>query len=146
MIGMEHGNSVPGREGEEPAHRRLSRDRYGIGYGCEGRGDDAVSLYVAGRRCWRRISRGSAIRRCCPTAAGASTTPIRPAPPVVHPATAPGGAPADATILFDGRSLDAWTAQGAPWVVKDGAFTARVWLQGKRAGQQAELRRRPAPP
>src|SRR5687768_9696634 len=47
----------------------------------------------------------------------------RPAPTVVTPAAEPGGPPADAVILFDGRTSDAWRATGAPWPVADGAMT-----------------------
>ncbi|MFS0773764.1 DUF1080 domain-containing protein [Sphingomonas sp. 1P08PE] len=46
----------------------------------------------------------------------------RPAPAVVTPAGQPGGAPADATILFDGRSTDAWQAERKPWPVQNGAL------------------------
>jgi len=47
-----------------------------------------------------------------------------PVPPVV---SAPAGAvPSDATVLFDGRNLDAWQSINggapAPWVVQDGAM------------------------
>jgi hypothetical protein len=47
----------------------------------------------------------------------------RPAPVVVTPAKQPGGAPSDAVVLFDGRSLDAWTPQRMAWPIKDGAMT-----------------------
>jgi len=47
----------------------------------------------------------------------------RPAPTVVAPAANPGGAPADAIVLFDGRSTDAWRAERAPWKVANGAMT-----------------------
>jgi hypothetical protein len=47
----------------------------------------------------------------------------RPAPVAVAPAAAPGGAPADAVILFDGRSTDAWRADRKPWPINDGALT-----------------------
>jgi hypothetical protein len=47
----------------------------------------------------------------------------RPVPTVVTPAAQPGGAPADAVVLFDGRSLDAWRADRTPWPVANGAFT-----------------------
>jgi hypothetical protein len=47
----------------------------------------------------------------------------RPLPSVVTPAAQPGGAPSDATILFDGKNLNAWEGedgQPAPWRVEDG--------------------------
>lgn len=51
----------------------------------------------------------------------------RPRPPVVDPGpyAAPAPPPADAVVLFDGRSLDAWRAAGgagrpAGWRVRDG--------------------------
>jgi hypothetical protein len=47
----------------------------------------------------------------------------RPAPVVVTPAAAPGGAPADAVVLFDGRSTDAWRAERSMWPVAGGAMT-----------------------
>lgn len=47
----------------------------------------------------------------------------RPAPATVAPAAQPGGAPADAVVLFDGRSLDAWKADRKPWTVANGAMT-----------------------
>ncbi|WP_241241898.1 3-keto-disaccharide hydrolase [Sphingobium algorifonticola] len=55
----------------------------------------------------------------------------RPAPPVVTPGTV-AAAPSDATILFDGRSLDAWTATGAPWPIADGAFSVPARTAGGR--------------
>jgi hypothetical protein len=58
----------------------------------------------------------------------------RPAPTVVTPGPVAGAAPSDAVVLFDGKSLDAWTPTGTPWLVKDGAFTvpARV-AEGKES-------------
>ena len=55
---------------------------------------------------------------------------LRPQPPVVTPGTpstpeAPGKAPADAVVLFDGHNVDAWrTEDGSPsgWNVVDGAM------------------------
>lgn len=45
-----------------------------------------------------------------------------PEPPVIDPGQ-PGGAPADAVVLFDGSSLDAW--EGAErWQIADGVATS----------------------
>ncbi|WP_374549981.1 3-keto-disaccharide hydrolase [Sphingobium yanoikuyae] len=54
--------------------------------------------------------------------------PDRPAPTVVTPAAQAGGAqaggaPSDATILFDGKSLDAWRGERGPWTVEKGIMT-----------------------
>ena len=47
--------------------------------------------------------------------------PRRPHPPVVTPATQPGGAPSDAVVLFDGKDLSAWqTPQHGSWKVANG--------------------------
>ncbi|UUL82061.1 3-keto-disaccharide hydrolase [Sphingomonas qomolangmaensis] len=55
----------------------------------------------------------------------------RPAPTVVTPAPTAGAAPSDAIVLFDGSSLDAWTAQGTPWKVEGGIFTVPARVGGK---------------
>jgi len=47
----------------------------------------------------------------------------RPAPAVVAPAATPGGPPADAVVLFDGRSLDAWKPDRIAWPIANGALT-----------------------
>ncbi len=47
----------------------------------------------------------------------------RPEPAIVDPADEPGGAPSDATILFDGTDLSKWTSgdgEPAEWKVEDG--------------------------
>src|ERR1035437_1792975 len=59
--------------------------------------------------------------------------PDRPHPKVVTPAATPGGAPSDATVLFDGKDLSKWFHQGrganrdtpadAGWKVENGYFT-----------------------
>lgn len=46
---------------------------------------------------------------------------LRPQPPVVTPGDSAATAPSDATVLFDGSSLDAW--EGGPWDVAGGAMT-----------------------
>ncbi|WP_448665097.1 DUF1080 domain-containing protein [Sphingomonas sp. CJ20] len=56
----------------------------------------------------------------------------RPAPAVVTPAAQPGGAPSDAIILFDGRSLDAWQPERAAWPIADGAMTVPARTPGGR--------------
>ena len=48
--------------------------------------------------------------------------PARPRPPLVTPAARVGDAPSDATVLFDGRDLSAWTATKQPWKVENGYF------------------------
>lgn len=66
------------------------------------------------------------------SAAMAQTKPAEtevwsPVPPVVTPAAAPGGAPFDAMVLFDGRDLDQWVSvrdkAPAAWIVADGVLT-----------------------
>jgi len=42
-----------------------------------------------------------------------------PTPQVVTPAATPGGAPSDATVLFDGTNLDAWDG-GSQWKIEHG--------------------------
>jgi len=54
----------------------------------------------------------------------------RPAPVVVTPAALPGGAPADAIILFDGKSTDAWRAERSAWPVANGAMTVPPRVAG----------------
>lgn len=51
-----------------------------------------------------------------------------PVPSLVKPGTNPGDAPADAIVLFDGKSSDAWeSVKGgeAKWTVANGALTVR---------------------
>ncbi len=53
-----------------------------------------------------------------------------PKPPVVTPGKTAADAPADAIVLFDGKSLDKWvavrdTTQAAGWTVADGSFTVK---------------------
>ena len=51
--------------------------------------------------------------------------PDRPHPPVVTPGATPGGAPSDATILFDGKDLSKWrqkNGKDATWKVENGYF------------------------
>lgn len=51
----------------------------------------------------------------------------KPVPPVVSPAEAPGGAPSDAIVLFDGHDLNQWVSvedkSPAAWSVADGVLT-----------------------
>lgn len=48
----------------------------------------------------------------------------RPQPVIVAPGKGPGAAPSDATILFDGSSLEAWKGRkgDAAWKIQDGAM------------------------
>ena len=46
--------------------------------------------------------------------------PARPRPAAVTPAARPGDAPSDATVLFDGANLSAWTATKQAWKVENG--------------------------
>ncbi len=52
--------------------------------------------------------------------------PARPHPPLVTPASQPGGAPSDAIALFDGKDLSKWTSvtsgKPATWKVENGYF------------------------
>jgi hypothetical protein len=48
---------------------------------------------------------------------------VWPEPPVIDPG-APGAAPSDATVLFDGKDLSQW-AGGENWEIKDGYAIAR---------------------
>lgn len=57
--------------------------------------------------------------------------PDRPAPAVVTPGPSVGAAPSDATVLFDGTSMDAWTTTGVPWLVRDGVLTVPPRVGGK---------------
>lgn len=47
----------------------------------------------------------------------------RPPPMVVSPAPNVGGAPSDAIILFDGKSLDEWQGLHGPWPIADGVMS-----------------------
>ncbi|MEL6713522.1 MAG: DUF1080 domain-containing protein [Planctomycetota bacterium] len=46
---------------------------------------------------------------------------LRPQPPVVTPGATDAAPPSDATVLFDGSSLDAF--DGGPWALEDGIMT-----------------------
>lgn len=63
----------------------------------------------------------------------------RPYPAAVTPAAQPGGAPSDAIVLFDGRSLDAWTAQRKLWPVEGGVLT--VPSRASSGGENALITR-----
>lgn len=85
------------------------------------------------------------------TSAQAQTKPEdtevwKPTPPVVAPAAAPGGAPSDAIVLFDGRDLGQWVSaqdkSPAGWTVADGVLTvdkARGNIETKRAFRDYQL-------
>ena len=45
--------------------------------------------------------------------------PARPRPATVTPAARAGDAPSDATVLFDGTSLAAWSATKQLWKVEN---------------------------
>jgi hypothetical protein len=50
----------------------------------------------------------------------------RPSPGAVTPGSAPGAAPSDAIVLFDGTNMSAWAGRdggAAPWQLKDGVFS-----------------------
>ncbi|MDP1028448.1 DUF1080 domain-containing protein [Sphingomonas sp. KR1UV-12] len=64
----------------------------------------------------------------------------RPAPSVVTPAAAPGAAPSDAVVLFDGRSTDQWQAQRTPWPVSGGVMT--VPSRASSGGENALVSKR----
>jgi hypothetical protein len=68
----------------------------------------------------------------------ATTELWTPVPAKVTPAAQPGGAPSDAIVLFDGKSLNAWeTFDGKPamWEVKDGAMTVKAQTGNIRTKQ-----------
>jgi hypothetical protein len=55
-----------------------------------------------------------------------STEIWEPQPRIIAPSATPGGAPADATVLFDGKTLSNWESidgGAATWTLKDGAMT-----------------------
>lgn len=77
-----------------------------------------------------------AVAQQAPAAPGAAAPPRgnpaetevwEPVPKVVAPAATDGGAPADAVVLFDGRSLNEWVSvkdkSPAGWTVADGVIT-----------------------
>jgi hypothetical protein len=55
----------------------------------------------------------------------------RPQPEVVTPGAVPGAPPADAVVLFDGKSLDAWAPKNKPWIIENGAMTVAPHTQGE---------------
>jgi hypothetical protein len=48
--------------------------------------------------------------------------PARPRPTTVTPAARVGDAPTDATVLFDGTNLTAWTPARQAWKIENGYF------------------------
>ena len=70
----------------------------------------------------------------------------RPQPRVVTPSDVPGGAPSDATVLFDGKDLSAWTnlkGEPARWKVENGYM--EVVAKTGEIADQAGVRRHPVP-
>jgi hypothetical protein len=70
----------------------------------------------------------------------------KPQVPIVTPAPAPGGAPSDATVLFDGGDLDQWVStqdkSPAKWTVAGGVLTvdkARGNIETKRSFRDYQL-------
>jgi hypothetical protein len=62
---------------------------------------------------------------------------VWPEPKPVMPGTA-GSPPADAIVLFDGKSMDAWTG-GEKWVIENGAATARSRVATRQAFGDCQL-------
>ena len=64
---------------------------------------------------------------------------LRPQPRVVTPGDAPGAAPSDALVLFDGTDAAAW--DGGPWSVVDGALqvNGKGDIRTKRAFGDCQL-------
>jgi hypothetical protein len=69
--------------------------------------------------------------------------PARPHPPVVTPASTPGGPPSDAIVLFDGKDLSKWMQQGrdgksvdAQWAVERGYFRVAPNTGGLRTREK----------
>ena len=64
----------------------------------------------------------------------ADTEVWEPVPKVVAPGAAPGAAPDDAIVLFDGKNLDQWVSVkdkgAAGWTVADGIFTVNKPMGG----------------
>lgn len=70
----------------------------------------------------------------------------KPAVPIVAPAAAPGGAPSDAIVLFDGHDLGQWVSvkdqSPAAWTVEGGVLTvdkARGNIETRRAFRDYQL-------
>src|SRR6476661_6172159 len=61
---------------------------------------------------------------------------VWPEPKVVDPGP-PGGVPADAVVLFDGKDLSKWEG-GQTWLVKDGYAEIPVREKGKGKGKGKE--------
>lgn len=63
----------------------------------------------------------------------------RPSPAPVAPGATPGAPPADAVILFDGRSQGAWRGSSGGWLLADGALTVPPRGKGSPANNLATL-------
>lgn len=61
-----------------------------------------------------------------------------PEPKVVDPGT-PGGVPADAIVLFDGKDLSAWDGDVGKWKLQDGYAIAGSYIKTKQAFGDCQL-------
>jgi hypothetical protein len=92
-----------------------------------------------------------AVGLCLASSVAAQTKPEAtevwsPAPPIVAPAAAPGGAPSDAIVLFDGHDLGQWVStkdqSPAAWTVEGGVLTvdkARGNIETRRVFRDYQL-------
>lgn len=61
-----------------------------------------------------------------------------PEPKVVDPGP-PGGVPADAVVLFDGKDLSAWDGETAKWKIQDGYAIAGSYIKTKQGFGDMQL-------